>query len=280
MYVLGAIVLSTAISCQGQGASSANASDSTANEELTTTSNDVPEYTINDLPRVDITKFKKNADGAYILFDGSSLEGWRGYNQTSVPEKWSIKDGVLQLTAATTGAGEEQHNDLVFAYDFKNFELSFDWKISKNGNSGVFVLAKEVDGQPIYVSSPEFQLIDNVGHPDASQGVNGNRKSASLYDMIPADPQNANPAEEWNTSKIVVNNGTITHYQNGEKVVEYTVWTPEWTALLQNSKFSQEKWPLAFELLNHVGGDSKSGLIGIQDHGNDVSLKNITVKEL
>src|SRR5699024_2444874 len=115
---------------------------------------------------------------------------------------------------------------------------------------------------------------------DAKMGENGNRKSASLYDMIPADPQNSKPAEEWNTGKMVVNNGTITHYQNGEQVVEYEVWTQEWTDMLQNSKFSEEAWPLAFELLKNIGGENKAGVIGFQDHGDDVWFKNITVKEL
>lgn len=231
------------------------------------------------LPRVDIKSIKKNQDGAYVLFDGSSLTGWRGYNKDHVPNKWSIDNGTLKFSRDPQVANPEG-GDLVFAYDFKDFELSFEWKISENGNSGVFFLAKEIKGQPIYISSPEFQILDNDGHPDAKMGVDGNRKSASLYDMIPAKPQNGKKAGEWNTSKIVVKGNLVQHFQNGEKVVEYTIRTPEWTDLLQSSKFSQEKWPMAFELLNNVGGASKSGLIGFQDHGDDVWYRNITVKEL
>jgi len=78
----------------------------------------------------------------------------------------------------------------------------------------------------------------------------------------------------------VVNKGKVTHFQNDEKVVEYTLWTPEWTQLLDASKFSKEKWPLAYELLKNVGGKTKSGVIGFQDHGDDVWLRNITVKVL
>src|SRR5690606_31168461 len=99
-------------------------------------------------------------------------------------------------------------------------------------------------------------------------------------DMIPAKPQNGKPAGEWNSSKIVVNNGKVTHYQNGEAVVEYQLWTQEWTELLQVSKFSEEKWPLAFELLNNVVGKSKSGVIGIQGHGAYERLRNIPVAAL
>lgn len=241
---------------------------------------EVPTYELNNLSKVNIKSFKKNANGAYILFDGTSLEGWRGYNKEYIPSKWSIEDGTLKFSKAPAGVEKPEGGDIIFAYDFKNFELEFEWKISHAGNSGVFFLAKEVKGQPIYISSPEYQLLDNENHPDAKQGVNGNRKSASLYDMIPATPQNAKPAGEWNKAKIVVNKGKVTHYQNDVKVVEYDLRSPEWIELLQSSKFSAEKWPLAFSLLSNVGGKSKSGVIGFQDHSDDVWLKNVTVKVL
>ena len=231
------------------------------------------------LPRVALNSLKKNNKGAYILFDGTSLDGWRGYNKNYVPSKWSIEDGALKFSK-NPNLSNPEGGDIVFGFDFKNFELEFEWKISEAGNSGVFFLAKEIKGQPIYISSPEYQILDNEKHPDAKMGVDGNRKSASLYDMIPAKPQNANPAGQWNTSKIVVKDNRVQHFQNGEKVVEYTIRTEEWTTLLEASKFSKEKWPMAFELLNNVGGATKSGLIGFQDHGDDVWYKNITVKVL
>lgn len=241
---------------------------------------DVPQHTYMNLSKVNIKSFPKNQEGAYVLFDGSSLNGWRGYGKEHVPSKWSIEEGMLKFSKSPAGIDNAEGGDLIFAHDFKNFELQFEWKISHAGNSGVFFLAKEIEGQPIYISSPEYQLLDNENHPDAKQGVDGNRKSASLYDMIPAKPQNANPAGEWNVAKIVVNKGNVKHYQNGELVVEYKLWTPEWTELLQASKFSKEKWPLAFALLNNVGGKNKSGVIGFQDHGDDIWLRNITVKVL
>lgn len=241
---------------------------------------ETPQYELNNLPKVSIKSFKKNADGAYVIFDGTSLEGWRGYNKEHIPSKWAIEDGTLKFSKAPAGIVNPEGGDIIFAHDFKNFELEFEWKISHAGNSGVFVLAKEVKGQPIYISSPEYQLLDNENHPDAKQGVNGNRKSASLYDMIPASPQNGKPAGEWNKAKIVVNKGKVTHYQNDVKVVEYNLWSPQWIELLQNSKFSEKEWPLAFSLLSTVGGKSKSGVIGFQDHSDDVWLKNVTVKVL
>ena len=190
-----------------------------------------------------------------------------------------------------TGGGEAQKadgGDLIFAHKFKNFELELEWKVSKGGNSGILYLAQEVattkDGkqqiEPIYISSPEYQVLDNENHPDAKLGVDGNRKSASLYDMIPAVPQNAKPYGEWNKAKIMVYKGTVVHGQNDKNVVEYHLWTPQWTEMLEKSKFSPEKWPLAFELLNNCGGAQREGYIGFQDHGDDVWFRNIRIKVL
>ena len=250
----------------------------------------VPAYEVVEKPQVDLAGFPVDDEGYIVIFDGTSLNGWRGYGKDNVPARWTIEDGCLKFTG--TGAGESQSGDggdIIFAKKFKNFEMKFDWKISKGGNSGVFYLAREVttkkeDGtvqyEPIYISAPEYQILDNENHPDAKLGKDGNRKSASLYDMIPANPQNQNPYEQWNTGSIMVYQGTVVHAQNGENVLEYHLWTPKWTEMLQASKFSQEAWPLAFELLNNLGGDEHEGYIGFQDHGNDVWYRNIRIKIL
>ena len=146
------------------------------------------------------------------------------------------------------------------------------------------ILFKDKDGnevlEPIYISAPEFQVLDNANHPDAKLGKDNNRQAASLYDMIPAVPQNAKPFGEWNKAKIMVYKGTVVHGQNDENVLEYHLWTKQWTEMLQASKFSEEKWPLAFELLNNCGGENHEGFIGVQDHGDDVWYRNIRVKVL
>jgi hypothetical protein len=249
----------------------------------------VPEYTVLENPQVDLSEFTKDDAGYYLIFDGVSAKGWRGYGKESLPGKWSVEDGTLKFSGTGTGESQElDGGDIIFAHKFKDFELSVDWKISEGGNSGIFYLAQEVqtkkeDGtpnlEPIYISAPESQVLDNERHPDAKLGVDGNRQSSSLYDMIPAKPQNAKPAGEWNNTTIMVYQGTVVHWQNGEKVLEYHLWTPQWTELLQASKFSEKKWPLAFELLNNYGRN-KAGYIGMQDHGNDVWFKNIKVKLL
>lgn len=283
VYLVSGLLIMSFASC-GTGAPKAETEAETkATEEVTLNYSTSPEDAANSGSAI----FKKDADGYITIFDGTTLDGWRGYAKDHVPGKWSIEDGCLKFSGS--GGGEAQDGeggDIIFAHKFKNFEMEFEWKISKGGNSGIFFLAQEVkraDGngyEPIYISSPEYQILDNENHPDAKMGKDNNRQAASLYDMIPASPQNAKPFGEWNKGSIMVFKGTVLHKQNDVNVVEYHLWTPQWTDMLQASKFSQEKWPVAFDLLNNVGGENREGLIGFQDHGDDVWYRNIRVKIL
>jgi len=250
-------------------------------ENIVPATGTAPQYTVLEKTQYDLAKFAMDEDGYYILFDGKSLNGWRGYNRDDVPARWVIDDGCIKIVGAGGGEAQEADGgDLIFGHKFKNFELSIDWKCSKGANSGIFYLAQEIKGEPIYISSPESQVLDNENHPDAKMGKDGNRTSTSLYDMIPAKPQNAKPFGEWNNTTIIVYRGTVLHQQNGENVLEYHLWTPQWTNMLQNSKFKEgsEEFPLAFGLLNNCGGDNREGYIGLQDHGDDVWFKNIRIK--
>ena len=280
-----AIMMCYMTSCNG-----AKKTEEAASEEATTeaaageatTEAAVPEYKIMDLPMVDLATFPKDKDGKITLFDGKTLNGWRGYDRADVPPQWEVADGAIHIKGSGAGeAGAKDGGDLVFAHKFKNFELEWEWKVAKGSNSGVFIMVQEVEDQPAYVSAPEFQILDNENHPDAKLGVDGNRMSASLYDMIPAKPQDAKPFGQWNKAKIMCYKGTVVHYQNGEQpVVEYHLWTQQWKEMLDKSKFSKDKWPLAYELLLNCGGENKEGLIGLQDHGDDVWYRNIKIKEL
>ncbi|BBD46049.1 MAG: DUF1080 domain-containing protein [Petrimonas sp.] len=283
--VLLSVAVATAfVACTG------GAKKTAETEGVDSMKTETPQYSVVDKPQVDLSKFETDKDGYIVLFNGKDFTGWRGYGKDAVPGKWTIEDGAIKFNGS--GGGEAQDGDggdIIFDHKFKNFELVLEWKVSKGGNSGIFYLAQEVtttdkDGnvktEPIYISSPEYQVLDNANHPDAKLGKDNNRQSASLYDMIPAVPQNQKPFGEWNAAKIMVYKGTVVHGQNNENVVEYHLWTPQWTEMLQASKFSQEKWPLAFELLNNCGGPNREGFIGFQDHGDDVWFRNIKVKIL
>ena len=195
-------------------ASCGNKNSNQAAEEAATDSVAQPSYTLLDKEQVDLASFPQDADGYYVIFNGKDFTGWRGYGKDTVPARWTVEDGAIKFNGA--GGGEAQTGDggdIIFAKKLGNFELEVEWKVSKGGNSGIFYLGQEVvtkndDGseqlQPIYISAPEYQVLDNANHPDAKLGVDGNRMSASLYDMIPAKPQNQKPFGEWNKAKILV----------------------------------------------------------------------------
>ena len=210
-------------------------------------------------------------DNLIVLFDGNSTEGWRGYNQDSFPAHgWIIEDGTLKCIGSGEGEAGGSGGDIIFDQKFKDFELHLKWKISQGGNSGIFYLIQEDSGTPIWHSAPEMQILDNTRHPDAKLGKDGNRMAGSLYDLIPAVPQNTKPAGEWNEVEITVYQGTVFHKQNGEVVLEYHLGTDAWKNLITNSKFKD--FPQF--------GQYKAGYIGLQDHGNDVWFKDIKVKDL
>lgn len=246
----------------------------------------IAEAVIVDNPQVDLSTLKQDADGYYILFDGTSLDGWRGYGKEAVPETWEIDaEGNIHLQGSGMGEAQpENGGDLMFAHKFKDFELELEYKISKNGNSGIFYLAQEAkdeDGNmlPIWQSCSEFQVLDNENHADAQAGVDGNRQSASLYDMIPAKPQNSKPYGEWNTAKIKVYQGAVWHFQNGEQVLEYHLWTPKWEEMLADSKFCKGgEFPYAYGMMSKQFPDG--GYIALQDHGGDVWYRNVRIKVL
>lgn len=215
---------------------------------------------------------KEKKEGWILLFDGKTSDGWRGYKKSNFPKAWKITDGTIMCQGSGRGeAGAQDGGDVIFDRKFSNFHLKLDWKISEAGNSGIFYLGQEKLDY-IWKTAPEMQVLDNDKHPDAKKGKNGNRQAGSLYDLIPANPQNAKPVGEWNTAEVICNNGKIVHKQNGKTVVEYQLWTPEWEKLVAGSKFPglNADW----------ANVAKEGFIGIQDHGDDVWFKNIKVKEL
>ncbi len=214
---------------------------------------------------------KEKKAGWILLFNGKDFAGWRQCNGTEMPKNWVIEDNAMKVfTAPDKKPGQGSNGDIIYAQKkFRNFELSVDWKTSKMGNSGIFYNVREVPGKPVYYAAPEVQILDNA---DATDNKLASHLAGSLYDMLPADPKTVKPAGEWNTIVITVRDGKVTHTQNGVKVVEYTLWTPEWDTMVANSKF--KTFP------GFTEGISKEGYIGLQDHGYDIWFRNIKIREL
>jgi hypothetical protein len=195
----------------------------------------------------------------HTLFDGKLLDTFRGWRSEGMPEGWHVVDGTLSK--------EGDVDDLVTKEQFGNFEFELEWKIGKEGNSGVFYRAtREYDH--IYWSGPEYQLLDDANAPDGRSRLTAAGAAYGLYGP-PAGV--VKPFGEWNKTRIIVNGDHVEHWLNGQKVVEYDFGSPDWKAKVAASKFS--KYP------NY--GLAKKGFIGIQgDHPGSLQLRHIRIREV
>ncbi len=217
----------------------------------------------------------EKTNGWKLLWDGKTTSGWRGAGLAAFPEKgWTIEDGMLIPNKGDNKAG----GDIVTVKKYKNFILEADFKITEGANSGIKYFIHSEPGKPNTVGF-EFQILDDLRHPDAKMGLNGDRTLSSLYDLIPANSQTFDPNQpvkrvngigEWNRARIEVNGKKVSHYLNGVKVLEITRGSQSFKDAIAKSKFSKAP---GF-------GDFDDGYILLQDHGNEVSFRNIKIKEL
>ncbi|MFN8354420.1 MAG: DUF1080 domain-containing protein [Spirosomataceae bacterium] len=197
--------------------------------------------------------------GFSLLFDGKTFANWHTYGKDSTPT-WAIANGVL----VTKGG----NGDLVSNAEYENFELRFDWKVGKGGNSGVMYMIQDEPKkyEHTYFTGPEYQVIDDLGWPDK---LDDKQKSGAAYDLYPPLVAAAKPAGEWNTGAIIVNKGHIEHFVNGQKTADYQWNSDDYKKRFEASKFA--KWDFAKKYKGHLA---------LQDHGQAVSYRNIRIKTL
>ncbi|MBN8587798.1 MAG: DUF1080 domain-containing protein [Rhodothermia bacterium] len=203
--------------------------------------------------------------GWQLLFDGKSMQGWHTYGTTGT-RGWAVQNG--EMVALGQAGHEGTANDIVTEQEFENFELVLDWKISKGGNSGIFFnVVEDKRYKAVYETGPEYQLIDDVGFPAKLEDW---QTSAANYAMHPPAVKAFKPVGEWNHTRIVVNRGEVTHWLNGQKTVQYQMWSPEWERMVKEGKWKDFSGY----------GRAKKGKIALQDHGNQIWFKNIKIKML
>lgn len=196
------------------------------------------------------------------LFDGSSLEHWRGYRMDDIPDGWVIDGDELLFEPDGAMGGY----DLITRETFGDFELELEYMISESGNSGIFHHALEHPELEIYWSAPEFQVLDNDAFADADP----NQLSSALYDLKAPEPQNSRPAGEWNSVRIISDGPEIEYWKNGERVLTFERWSVDWFEMIEGTKF--EPYPMF--------GTIPDGHIGLQDHGDEVRFRNIRIRRL
>jgi hypothetical protein len=205
--------------------------------------------------------------GWKLLFDGTTHAGWHVYNQKTFGDGWKVVDGTFYRDV-THQIGKGEEGDLVSNDVYENFDLKLQWKISKNGNSGVLFLVHESpEYDAPYLTGPEMQVLDNDGHPD---GKIQKHRSGDLYDLIASSSEPVHSVGEWNDAEIKLDHGTLSLYLNGVQTVTTTMWDLNWNTLVKGSKFAS------------MPGFAKyrTGHIDLQDHGNDVWYRNIRIKTL
>ncbi|MGZ3860263.1 MAG: 3-keto-disaccharide hydrolase [Flavisolibacter sp.] len=204
-----------------------------------------------------------NPQGYQALFDGKTLQGWRTYRHKE-NDTWTVVDGTLYGRGKT--AKGQSRADLITTGEYQNFDLSLDWKISPQGNSGILYLVTEAYPES-YLSGPEYQIIDDAHFPEHLEDW---QKTGANYAMDPAPEAAPHPVGEWNHTRILVNKGHVEHWLNGKKIVDYQIGSPEWKA-----KKAAGKWKDA-----EGYGQATRGHIALQDHGSEVWFKNILIREL
>jgi cytochrome c len=207
----------------------------------------------------------ENTAGWELLFDGKSIDQWKRFKKGGTTPVWKVKDGTLALDKAMK-KGED--HDIVTVKEYENFELVLEWKIDKNGNSGIiFNIVDNGTYDYPWLTGAEMQVLDNLGHPDAAFEKH---RAGDLYDLIATKYVTVNPAREWNYVRIISNNGSVEFWQNGYKVVEFQMHNDAWIDMINNSKFKDMP----------DFGRAKKGRIALQDHGDNVWFKNIRIREL
>lgn len=209
---------------------------------------------------------EEQEEGWELLFNGTSLDGWKDYHGEGVSGPWKVENGLLQAL----GKGSDGNGYLMTEKEYENFVLTFEWKISEGGNSGVlYHVIDRPQYEVPYVSGPEYQVLDDVGFPADLEEW---QMAGADYAMHVADKdqKELKPVGQWNTSKIVFDNGHVEHWLNGKKIVEFEAWTEDWFERKESGKWADSP----------EYGLARKGHFVLQDHGAPTWYRNIKVKEL
>jgi len=210
---------------------------------------------------------QEKKDGWSLLFDGKTLTGWHLYNKGNLPSAWSVDSGRL---VCNPHAKNIKHGDLTTDKEFENYDLTFEWKISKAGNSGLFINVQErPEFGATFATGPEYQLLDDK-NMDAEYLANQSHKAAAIFGVIPNTSAGAPKPGEWNQSRILQKDGKVTFWLNGVQTLTVDFKSDEWKkAVAAGSMAKFPSYALAVK-----------GHIAVQDWTSGVQFRDIKIKEL
>ena len=241
-------LLLSVVYCHGQNSKSAKNSESQALNQLT---------------------IRQKAAGWKLLFDGKTITGWHKYGTDSIGKAWEVNNDAIHLNVSDKKDWQSKNGgDLISASEFGDFHFKIDWKIAKNGNSGLIFYVNEDPKTYKYpwMTGPEMQVLDNDGHPDSKIIKH---RAGDLYDLITAK-EAVKPVGEWNTAEIISRKGVLEFRLNGQRILLTKMWDENWKKMIAGSKFHE--FP-GF-------GTFKKGKLCLQDHGDKVWFRNIMIREL
>ncbi|MDR3251847.1 MAG: DUF1080 domain-containing protein [Tannerella sp.] len=210
---------------------------------------------------------KEKKQGWTLLFNGVDLEGWTSVGKQTPPEKgWTVENGVLTVNKG----GPTRAGDIISKALFSEFDLVFEFRLTKAANSGVKYLFTNYE-KGGWLGN-EYQVLDDDFHPDAKEGRDGNRKTASFYDVFPVTgKKQMKPTGEWNIGRVVVQGSKVTHYLNDKKVLTYDRKSKQYEEAVKLSKFKDAQ---------PFFGTVNEGHILLQEHNDEASFRNIKIKDL
>ena len=201
----------------------------------------------------------EKAVGWMSLFNGEDMSHWRVYKESGV-RGWEVKDGKMIALGKVRA-------DIITRDTFSHFELSLEWNISEGGNSGIFFNVREGDQyEAVYHTGPEYQILDDSAYPKSNK-VN---LCSANYDVHPPAVDVIKSAGTWNQSRLIVNKGHVEHWLNGSKTVAYDLNSDDWKA-----RVAKSKWKSVASYAKYT-----SGHLALQDHGGQISFRNIKVRRL
>lgn len=244
-----------AVSCNNSSSDKKNETDTTK---------------VTNVPNLNTLTEEQKAEGWQLLFDGNSTAGWHQYGGKPVGSAWKVQEGTLYLdTSIKENWQIKDGGDIITDGEFENFHLKLEWKIAKDGNSGIIFYIHEdtVLYEWPWMTGPEMQVLHNEGHSD---GKIPKHRAGDLYDLISCSKETVKAPGEWNLAEIKAEKGKLDFYLNGENVVSTMMWDENWKKMIAGSKFKSMP---AF-------GTYTKGKIGLQDHGNMVWYRNVMIKKL